>query len=77
MLNIASTGGQSHTNTTIKDAIDKKTIAKLSNLIASGKEPAIEYESGGETHAMAQIVHGFAETCSLKAVEQTGAIPAI
>ena len=66
-LNAASAGGQSHTNTTIKDAIDEKTIAKSSNWIASGKETAIECESGGEAHVMAQIVHGFAETHSLKA----------
>ena len=45
----------------------KRTITKLSNLITSGKEPTIEYKSGGEAHAMAQIVHSFAETYSLKA----------
>ena len=55
-------------DTSIKDVIGDKTITKLSNLIASGKEPTIQYKSGAEAYVMAQIVHGFAETHSLKAV---------
>ena len=38
----------------------------MSNLITSRKEPAIEYKDG-EAFAMAQIMHSFAETYSLKA----------
>ena len=45
--------------------MNKKTVTKLSNLITSGKEPAIEYKEE-KAHVMAQIMHSFAETYSLK-----------
>ena len=69
-LNIASAKGQSYTNATFENKIESKikttTINKLSNLITSGKEPAIECKDG-EAFVMAQIMHSFAETYSLKA----------
>ena len=65
-LNIASAKGQSYANTTIENKIKNTTINKLSNLITSGKEPAIECKDG-EAFVMAQIMHSFAETYSLKA----------
>ena len=69
-LNISSTKGQSYANTTIENNIEKKikttTINKLSNLITSGKEPDIQCKDG-EAFVMAQIMHSFAETYSLKA----------